>query len=110
MNAFENIKSALGEPFFETSSTLLFNMDCGEGLSLIKAAGIKVDITVTSPPYNIGKEYEETLPVQQYIEWLTEINSLIYDVTKSNGAYLLNVGYLELKGKGSEVELFSLKI
>ena|ERR1035437_7672588 len=105
MNKMEKIKSVLGQPFYENGSTIIYNMDCKEGLVLLKKSGVKIDTAITSPPYNIGKEYEQTMPVRQYIDWLSEINDLIYDVTKSNGAYLLNVGYLEYKGKGRAVPI-----
>ena len=27
------------------------------------------DLVVTSPPYNIGKEYEERMEISEYIAW-----------------------------------------
>ena len=27
------------------------------------------DLVVTSPPYNIGKEYEKTMPLDEYLAW-----------------------------------------
>lgn len=105
MNRIEKIKNVLGLPFYEGKDCLIYNMDCEVGLKNLQKAQISVDTTITSPPYNIGKEYEKILPVEDYITWLSEISKLIYLITKPNGAYLLNVGYLNFKGKGSAVPI-----
>ena len=31
------------------------------------------DLVITSPPYNIGKEYEERIGFQRYLEWQAEM-------------------------------------
>ena len=80
-------------------------MDCKEGLNLLKQSGVRIDTTITSPPYNIGKEYENNIPLEEYIKWLIDIDTLIYNVTKSDGAYLLNVGYLRVENKGRAVPI-----
>lgn len=59
-----------------------------------------VDLAVTSPPYNIGKEYEQPMAVDEYISWCSTWMGQIYDVTRPNGAFWLNVGYLEVSRKG----------
>jgi len=101
----DNIKAILGKPFYENESAIIYNMDCRTGLQMLKDANIVVDSTVTSPPYNIGKEYENTMLVNEFIEWLSEISNLIFDITKANGSYLLNVGYLEVPDKGRAVPI-----
>lgn len=99
----EKIKNILGEPYFENEFGLIYNMDCLEGLK--KMNEIKIDSTITSPPYNIGKEYEKILRLEDYINWLSEIGSLIHRITKSDGSFLLNVGYLEVEKKGRAVPI-----
>jgi len=94
----EKIKTALGEPYYENEFGLIYNMDCIEGLK--KLNEIKIDLTTTSPPYNIGKEYEKVMDLDKFIKWLSEIGELIYNSTKSDGAFLFNVGYLEVQNKG----------
>ena len=42
---------------------------CGDTLEVLRdVADGSVDLTVTSPPYNIGKEYEQTLPLDEYLQ------------------------------------------
>ena len=105
MNKLECIKQVLGEPFYQNNAAMIYNADCLKGLGELKKAGVKIDATITSPPYNIGKEYEQVLPINAFIEWLTSISDLIFGVTKKNGAYLLNVGYLEVENKGKAVPI-----
>ncbi len=105
MNKLEFVKEVLGEPFYENGSALLYNMDCIDGLEKLKSSGTKIDATITSPPYNIGKEYEQILPINEFVKWLTNISDLIFDITKRNGAFLLNVGYLEIENKGRAVPI-----
>ena len=102
---FDKIKIALGNPFYENEDSIIFNMDCLEGLKIVRDNNIKIDATITSPPYNIGKEYEKIKPVNDFIDWIKEISDLIYDITKNNGCYLLNVGYLEVPNKGRAVPI-----
>ncbi|HAM97485.1 MAG TPA: site-specific DNA-methyltransferase [Marinilabiliales bacterium] len=102
---FNKIKNVLGNPFYENEDSIIYNMDCLEGLKILRDNNIKIDSTITSPPYNIGKEYENIKPVNDFVNWITEISDLIYDITKSNGCYLLNVGYMEVPNKGRAVPI-----
>ncbi|HAN17665.1 MAG: modification methylase [Bacteroidetes bacterium GWC2_33_15] len=102
---FDRIKNVLGNPFYENEDSIIYNMDCLEGLKLLKDHEVMIDATITSPPYNIGKEYEKVMPVDDFVSWITEISDLIYDITKRDGCYLLNVGYLEVPNKGRAVPI-----
>jgi adenine-specific DNA-methyltransferase len=64
-----------------------------------------VALTVTSPPYNIGKEYERPRPLSEYLSWAQEWMGEIYRVTADDGAFWLNLGYLEVPGRGRAVPL-----
>src|ERR1700722_11787526 len=99
MYGFDKIKKVLGEPFYENELVQIYNMDCREGLIKLADSDIKVDATITSPPYNIGKEYEKIVSLDKYIDWISDINNLIFNATKDDGAYLLNIGYLKVDGK-----------
>ena len=59
MGKLNEIIHILGQPYYENSSVLIFNMDCFEGVRKLKKGGLQIDATITSPPYNIGKEYEK---------------------------------------------------
>ena len=54
-----------------------------------------VDVIVTSPPYNINKEYgtyKDKKQRKDYLSWLFEIAKLSYSVLKDNGSFFLNIG------------------
>ena len=54
------------------------------------------DLVVTSPPYNIGKEYESKLPLEDYILWQERIIEKICSRLKPTGSICWQVGnYVE---------------
>ncbi|WP_019265786.1 DNA-methyltransferase [Methanobrevibacter smithii] len=97
------IKKILGKPYFENKDFLLYNGDCTELMS--KLPPNLINTTITSPPYNIGKEYEKIMTVDDYINWCSSWIEQIYNLTKKDGALLLNLGYLEVKDKGRNVPI-----
>lgn len=105
MSKIESIKCVLGQPDYENDYGLIYNQDCQEGLRRLINSGVELDITITSPPYNIGKEYEKIMPLNEYIDWLVDICDTIYSLTKKDGSFLLNVGYLSVEGKGKAVPI-----
>jgi len=100
---FHKIKSILGTPFFEKEGVAIYQMDCLEGMKLLPDG--LVNLTITSPPYNIGKEYEELTHIDDYLNWCEKWISEIYRLTSNNGTFWLNVGYLEAPDKGLAVPI-----
>ena len=58
------IKKILGNPYFENINFLLYNGNCTELMS--KLLPNLINTTITSSPYNIGKEYEKIMTVDVY--------------------------------------------
>lgn len=50
------------------------------------------DLVVTSPPYNIGKEYENQMPLDEYVAWQKRILEKIYLRLKPSGSICWQVG------------------
>jgi adenine-specific DNA-methyltransferase len=71
-------------------------MDCLEALKLLPDKF--VDLTLTSGPYNIGKEYEKSLVLDEYLNWCEQWIAEVYRVTIDRGAFWLNLGYLSIRG------------
>ena len=94
------LRASVGEPFFAEGGFVLYQGDCREVLSRLARSSARVDLTVTSPPYNIGKAYESVIDLDRYIEWCASWAADIAAVTADNGAFWLNLGYLEVPGKG----------
>lgn len=74
---------------------------CKDAFKALDAKSIKdekFDLVVTSPPYNIGKEYEEKLSMNQYIDWQESIINKIIPQISSHGSICWQVGNHVSKG------------
>ena len=49
-------------------------------------------LVITSPPYNIGKEYETQVELEHYLDWLRPITAEIYRVLADGGSICWQVG------------------
>jgi adenine-specific DNA-methyltransferase len=91
-------------PRIVTAPTIqsFINADCIDAMRTMESGS--VDLVVTSPPYNAGKEYETDLSVEEYIQfaehWIAHIPRLL----TPTGALWLNVGHI----KPSETEAVPL--
>ncbi|MDH6068112.1 DNA-methyltransferase [Umezakia ovalisporum] len=90
----------LGAPFYSDNGFILYNGDAKDFLDKLSSTNINIDLTVTSPPYNIGKEYEAPMSVDEYIESSSVWMCQIHKVTKPDGAFWLNVGHFAVANKG----------
>ena len=102
MSNFNKIKDKLiakfGNPYYESNCCILF---CGDTLQLQKQVDFQCfDAIVTSPPYNIGKDYENVKPLEEYIEWSREWITDSSKILTPTGALLLNLGYISIDDKG----------
>lgn len=71
----------------------IYQLDCLEGLTSIEDSTI--DVIVTSPPYNIGVEYNtyvDKKTEQEYLEWLKQIAIECKRVMKDDASLYLNIG------------------
>lgn len=103
-NKLDRIENILGEPYYRDERVILYNMDALIGMKRLSDEKM-VDLTVTSPPYNIGKEYEKILSVENYIKWSEDWMKLVYENTTENGAFWLNTGYMPIKSKGKAIPI-----
>ncbi len=83
-----NTTQKLGE--FELNK--IYCMDCLEGLK--KIPDNSVDLVVTDPPYNIGKDFEnENLPKKEYLEWCEKWIKELNRVTDVGSAIYITLGW-----------------
>lgn len=97
------IKERLGKPYFEIENCLLYNQDCSQALSCLPEN--LVDLTVTSPPYNIGKEYEKKMPLNDYLAWCETWIKQVHRVTTNDGTFWLNFGYLSIEDRAKAIPI-----
>lgn len=56
-----------------------------------------VHLMVTSPPYNVGKEYDENFTLQEYLEFLKRVWKEVYRVLVPGGRACINIANLGRK-------------
>jgi adenine-specific DNA-methyltransferase len=99
----DSLKHGIGEPFCSGDGYAVFCCDCVEALPCLPPDC--VGLTVTSPPYNIGKEYEAPMPLPDYVAWCAFWIQQIHCATRADGAFWLNVGYVPIPNRGKAVPL-----
>jgi site-specific DNA-methyltransferase (adenine-specific) len=59
------------------------------------------DCIVTSPPYNIGKDYgkkvDDKRPMDKYLDWILEVFQQCKRVLKEKGSIFINIGYSNIE-------------
>lgn len=80
----------------------VYNEDCLITMEKINKAGGKVDIVLTSPPYNIIRPnlddrgydvYQDVLTNDEYINWTIDIFNHYDSILKKDGCILYNLSY-----------------
>lgn len=100
---FDRIIHLLGSPYFQAPNCLIYHLDCLDAMT--KLPDEWVALTVTSPPYNIGKEYEKKLPLEDYVTWCQKWIAEIYRLTRPDGAFWLNLGYLSIPHQAKAIPI-----
>ncbi|MFQ5853542.1 MAG: DNA-methyltransferase, partial [Candidatus Binatia bacterium] len=93
----------LGQPYFQAPNSLIYNIDCLEAMKRLPDECI--NLTVTSPPYNIGKEYERQLSLNEYLNWCERWIAEVYRITVSDGAFWPNLGYLSMPNRAKAIPI-----
>jgi adenine-specific DNA-methyltransferase len=70
----------------------------------------KFDLIITSPPYNVGKEYETKSSIEKYLEEQEKIIEEIIRVTSSKGNICWQVGNYVQKGEIFPLDIFYYQI
>ena len=83
----------LGNEGIYKTKNKIFQLDC---LRFMRNwGGAKVDIIVTSPPYNLGKhysQYKDSKARDEYIRWMGTVAEQSTYIMKSEGSFFLNIG------------------
>jgi adenine-specific DNA-methyltransferase len=83
--------------FHENDSAVLFHGDVIDGLRDVPDGSVR--LAITSPPYNIGKEYETTKTLDDYLSEQGEIIEKIVRVIADDGSICWQVGNYVLNGE-----------
>lgn len=56
-----------------------------------------IGLAFTSPPYNVGKDYDEDMSLERYLELIQRVGTEVYRVLKPGGRFIVNVANLGRK-------------
>ena len=88
--------------FNQTNDVTLFHGDC---LKLLRSMPDgAAQLVVTSPPYNVGKEYERNLTIEAYIEFQRRVIEESVRITRRGGSICWQVGN-HVNGHGQMIPL-----
>lgn len=77
-----------------SNTITLYLEDCIDGMNHALSEK-SIDVAVTSPPYNIGVEYEtyrDNLPREEYVTWMNKMGIAVRRVLDDKGSFFLNIG------------------
>ena len=80
--------------------------------SLDDVANESIQLVITSPPYNVGKEYErdKSMSLDQYIEWIQPIIKKLCAKIQSGGSICWQVGNFVKDGEVFPLDYFFYKL
>lgn len=93
------IRGAIGQlriatDFNESADAIIHEGDCLDFLGTIPNGKIKM--AITSPPYNLGKEYESKLDLDDYLQWQKKVIGECVRTLSDDGSICWEVGnYVE---------------
>ncbi|MCK6605180.1 MAG: site-specific DNA-methyltransferase [Ignavibacteriaceae bacterium] len=100
------------EPLFDfVSNDLKIDIANHETLEYLKTIeDSKFDLIITSPPYNIGKEYETRTNITNYLNTQTKVIQELIRVLKPNGNLCWQVGNYIEKGEVFPLDIYYYNI
>ncbi len=70
----------------------------------------KFDLIITSPPYNVGKEYETKKSIEKYLEEQAKVIEQLFRIMSSEGSICWQVGNYVKKGEIFPLDIYYYQI
>ncbi|WP_204103721.1 MULTISPECIES: site-specific DNA-methyltransferase [Spirulina sp. CCY15215] len=106
--SFLNSTTKIEQQFSPQAKLVLYPGDANEFISTIPDASIS--LIVTSPPYNIGKEYEKSISIEKYLENQKDIIQNFHRILKDEGSICWQVGNFVKNGEILPLDIFYYNI
>ena len=97
------------EEFHEKNniSSVKNKLFCKDSVDMSELPNNCIGLTITSPPYNIGKDSDIDLTDEEYLTMMKKIFTEVYRVTESGGRLVVNVANLGRKPYISMTKMFT---
>ena len=94
----------ISDRYSESADFVLYHGDCADLLKSMRPDS--VDLVVTSPPYNIGKQYEKRSSLESYLAEQRPIISELHRVLAPTGSICWQVGNYVSNGEVFPLDIF----
>lgn len=96
LRLYQGIPREIHAPYEETPipDKYLDRIFCKSAEHMSELPDNSVHLMVTSPPYNVGKEYDENLSLEEYLAFLHRVWQEVYRVLVPGGRACINVANL----------------
>ena len=93
---YEGISSTKKVKYIENpiNSKYLNNILCKSSESMSELPDNSIHLMITSPPYNVTKEYDKNLSLEEYLQFLNKVWKETYRVLVPGGRVCINVANL----------------
>ena len=98
----------IAEEFNPEADVVLYPGDAAAFLDTIPSNSVA--LIVTSPPYNIGKNYEQKTALEKYLETQEKMIGELYRVLREDGSICWQVGNFINKGEVYPLDIFYYEI
>lgn len=105
---FSTVDAEICEHYSEDASTVLYQGDVND--FLLEIPDNSVSLVITSPPYNMGKEYEKRLAIDEYLELQEGVIRQLYRVVSETGSICWQVGNYVNDGEVFPLDIFYYRI
>jgi len=85
-----NAETAIENHFNSNADIILYHGEVSEFVATIPDN--TVVLVVTSPPYNLGKDYEKRVSIEKYLETQAKVIAQLYRVLRNDGSLCWQVG------------------
>ena len=105
---FISTKKVLYDKFYKTSYDAV--LACNDVVEFLQSITVKPTLIVTSPPYNIGKAYEERVEFQEYLSWQKEVAKHCVEILHPQGSICWELGNYIEEGEVFPLDIFFYRI
>lgn len=103
-----NKPKTVSSEFDPDADVVVFNGDTGNLIDNIPDNYVK--LIITSPPYNLGKSYEDQVSIDSYLDTQAKTISKLYRILQAEGSICWQVGNFVQNGEVFPLDIFYYRI